>query len=275
MKFSEIRWLVGPNRQKGTSSNHGLQLAVIIAGLMLGNLNGQAQSSSTLSAPNPTGVSATFSTTGSFDFNNPFFKSLGTNGRSCVTCHQPSQGWTVSAAGVQQRFKATNGTDPIFRAVDGANCPTNATLGDANAFSQLLNRGLIRIDRPLPANAQFNIEVTEDPYNCSTPTDISVYRRPLPSTNLRFLSAVMWDERETAPGKSIADDLVQQAIDATLGHAQAAAAPDLATAQAIRDFESALYTAQVSDNEAGGTFCRWRERRSHRAFTAGVLPGHQ
>lgn len=251
MKFSEIRWLVGPNPQRRTSRNYGLQLAVIMAGLMLGTLNSQAQNNSTLSAQNPTGVSATLSTTGSFDFNNPFFKSLGTNGRSCVTCHEPSQGWTVSAAGVQQRFKASNGTDPIFRAVDGANCPNNATPGDANAFSQLLNRGLIRIDRPLPANAQFAIEVTEDPYDCSTPTDISVYRRPLPSTNLRFLSAVMWDERETAPGKSIADDLVQQAIDATLGHAQAAAAPDAATAQAIRDFESALYTAQLSDDRAG------------------------
>ncbi len=250
MKFSAIRRLVGDNRRKRTNRNHGLQLAAITAGLLLGSVNGQAQNN-ILSASNPSGVSATLSSTGNFDFNNPFFKSLGTNGRSCVTCHQPAEGWGVSAVGVQNRFKASNGTDPIFRAVDGANCPTNATPGDANAFSQLLNKGLIRIDRPLPANAQFAIQVTDDPYKCSTPTDISVYRRPLPSTNLRFLSAVMWDTRETGTGKSIADDLVQQAIDATLGHAQAAAAPDLATAQAIRDFESALYTAQVFDNQAG------------------------
>lgn len=251
MKFPEIRSLAGPNPRQVTNRNRALQIAAVLAGFMLAGLNGQAQNKSIISAPNPNGVSATFSSTGSFDFNNPFFKNLGTNGRTCVTCHQPSEGWGVSAAGVQKRFRTSNGTDPIFRAVDGANCPTNATPGDAKAFSQLLNKGLIRIDRPLPANAEFTIEVTEDPYNCSTPTDISVYRRPLPSTNLRFLSAVMWDGRETAAGKSIADDLVQQAIDATLGHAQAAAPPDAATAQAIRDFESALYTAQVMDRKAG------------------------
>ena len=212
MKFPEIRSLAGPNPLQVTNRNRALQIAAVLAGFMLGSLSGQAQNKSIISAPNPNGVSATFSSTGSFDFNNPFFKNLGTNGRTCVTCHQPSEGWGVSAASVQKRFRTSNGTDPIFRAVDGANCPTNATPGDAKAFSQLLNKGLIRIDRPLPANAEFTIEVTEDPYNCSTPTDISVYRRPLPSTNLRFLSAVMWDGRETAPGKSIADDLVQQAI---------------------------------------------------------------
>ena len=104
MKFSEVRWLVGPNRQQSTRRNYTLQLAVMIAALMLGNINSQAQTSNTLSAQNPTGVSATVTSAGGFDFNNPFFKSLGTNGRSCVTCHQPSQGWTVSAADVQRRF---------------------------------------------------------------------------------------------------------------------------------------------------------------------------
>ena len=29
---------------------------------------------------------------------NPFFQNLGTNGRTCFTCHQPQTGWTVSAA---------------------------------------------------------------------------------------------------------------------------------------------------------------------------------
>jgi len=237
MRFLNLRWGVA---------------AALVAVLGL-NVTGfaQNQSRSILPAENPSGVSATFSTTGNFDFNNPFFKSLGTNGRSCVTCHQPAEGWGISAAGVQKRFKQSKGRDPIFRAVDGANCPTNAAAGDASAYSQLLNKGLIRIDRPLPAGAEFTIQVADDPYNCSTPTDISVYRRPLPSTNLRFLSAVMWDGRETAPGKSITEDLVQQAIDATLGHAQAAAAPDAATAQAIRDFESAIFTAQVFDRDAG------------------------
>src|SRR5258706_3038503 len=37
---------------------------------------------------------------------------------------------------------------------------------------------------------------------------VSVYRRPLPATNLGFLSAIMWDGREPT--------FQQQAIDATL-----------------------------------------------------------
>src|SRR5277367_1115739 len=48
---------------------------------------------------------------------NAFFQNLGTNGRTCFSCHQPQQGWTVSALGVQTRFLLTLGTDPIFRPV--------------------------------------------------------------------------------------------------------------------------------------------------------------
>ena len=36
----------------------------------------------------PTGV-GTSSVNGSIDFDNPFFQSLGTNGRSCGSCHHP------------------------------------------------------------------------------------------------------------------------------------------------------------------------------------------
>ena len=253
MTVVQFRWLARASQRKSTRKI-GLKCAAMAVGLMLAQLTLTAQDRNILPAKNPAGVAATMTTSGTFDFNNPFFKSLGTNGRACVTCHQPTEGWGVSAAGVQKRFKQSKGTDPIFRPVDGANCPTNARPGDAVAFSQLLNKGLLRIDMPVPANAEFTIQVTADPYNCSKPTDISVYRRPLPATNLKFLSAVMWDGRETAPGKSIADDLTQQAIDATLGHAQAAAAPDEATAQAIRDFEINLFTAQVLDKRAGVLF---------------------
>ena len=239
MKFLKSRWLI---------------TAVLIAGsgLCLQNVL-HAQDRSILPTKNASGVAATFSTTGSFDFDNPFFKSLGTNGRSCVTCHQPNEGWGVSAAGVQNRFKESKGQDPIFRPVDGATCPT-AVGPKSSVYSLLLNKALIRIDRPLPAGAEFSITVASDPYGCSSPTDISVYRRPLPSTNLKFLSAVMWDGRETAKGKTIQDDFLQQAIDATLGHAQAATAPDAATVNAIRAFETSIFTAQVFDKRAGILF---------------------
>jgi hypothetical protein len=78
-----------------------------------------------------------------------------------------------------------------------------------------------------------------------------VYRRPLPSTNLRFLSAVMWDGRESSLTSAIVDDLSQQANDATRGHAQAFSDITRAQARQIVEFEIALHTAQTVDNEAG------------------------
>jgi cytochrome c peroxidase len=54
--------------------------------------------------------------------------------------------------------------------------------------------------------------------------ELSLFRRPLPATNLAFLSTVMWDGRETVEKGSVAAihfDLAKQSNDATQGHAQA------------------------------------------------------
>src|ERR1700687_972841 len=67
-----------------------------------------------------TGRIQTFSSTGEIDTENPFFQSLGTNGRSCSSCHQASDAWTITPGHVQGRFNATDGLDPIFRKVDGS-----------------------------------------------------------------------------------------------------------------------------------------------------------
>ena len=83
-----------------------------------------------------------------------FFQSLGTNGRSCSSCHLPTEGWSISAEEVQLRFLLTQGRDPIFRTNDGSNCDQNidtSTLqGRRKAYSLLLSRGLIRIALTLP-----------------------------------------------------------------------------------------------------------------------------
>src|SRR5262245_45220468 len=59
--------------------------------------------------PNPTGRSASFSTNGSVDLAGAFFQSLGTNGRTCGTCHLTGDGWTVSARSAQDQFDASAG----------------------------------------------------------------------------------------------------------------------------------------------------------------------
>ena len=49
-----------------------------------------------------TGQTATYTPSGPFDSTNPFFVSLGTNGRVCGTCHDPAANWTVTPAGVRR-----------------------------------------------------------------------------------------------------------------------------------------------------------------------------
>src|SRR6266516_2534962 len=98
-----------------------------------------------LTFSNAAGVQRTITTAESFDQDNPFFQDLGTNGRSCFSCHQPDQGWTVTPAGLRDRFEDTGGLDPIFRSNDGSTCEGAdiSTLGERRtAFSLLLNKGL-------------------------------------------------------------------------------------------------------------------------------------
>lgn len=204
----------------------------------------------------PSGVVQTFNTNGAIDLSSPFFQSLGTNGRNCSTCHQPGDGWTVTPPHIQARFDATQGFDPIFRPVDGANCPSAnvSTLPDRQAaYSMLLKKGLIRVSLPVPANADFTVIDAQDPNQCpeTTTSQLALFRRPLPGTNLPFLTTVMWDGRESPSGRSLHDDLKQQALDATLGHAQASETPTDAQLEAIVAVESANFTAQGADKSAG------------------------
>ena len=106
---------------------------------------------------NGEGMSLTFSTRGTIDSNNPFFKPFG-NGRACASCHQESQGWSITPTGLQARFNQSNGNDPIFKLNDGANSPNAlvATLEQKRAaYSMLLSKGLIRVGLPIPAGAEF------------------------------------------------------------------------------------------------------------------------
>lgn len=195
-----------------------------------------------------------------------FFQSLGTNGRSCNSCHKADQGWSIAPVQTQLRFLLTGGTDPIFRTVDGSNCDQNidvSTLaGRQSAYSLLLTRGLIRVALDVPANAQFRVVSVQNPYGCSNASTLSMYRRPLPAANLRFLNTVMWDGRESTPAPTqkitsanypaaLLADLAHQALDAVNGHAQGTTPLTDAQQQAIVSFEMGLTTAQIADLSAG------------------------
>jgi cytochrome c peroxidase len=221
-------------------------------------------------SPDPAGVLRTAAVNGNtLDPDNPFFQSLGSNGRTCASCHVPTAAWTITPAEVRERFERTDGLDPIFRTNDGSNSPRArvGTLAERRAaFGMLLNKAVIRVGLPIPAGAEFELAAVDDPYGYASAAELSLFRRPLPSTNLRFLTGVMWDGREsygpfgTAPIRAdgsvqqnfdaLFADLMHQANGATTGHAQGAPL-SAAQQEAIARFELNLSTAQVVARRAG------------------------
>ena len=236
--------------------------------------NGQLQG---LPMANATGYSATISRTGLVDLSNEFFQDLGANGRRCVTCHLPNTGWTLTPAQVQLTFaqtlggavRDTFGLGAVFRSNDGANSPNAPvrTLAERRrAYSMLLSKALIRVGLPVPSNADFALIAVDDPYGFASASELSLFRRPLPTTNLNLLSTIMWDGRETLGGTdhcniaaesgkcfaAVHFDLTDQSNTATQGHAQAPLPINDAQRESIVAFETQLATAQIWDRDARG-----------------------
>lgn len=236
---------------------------------------GKASGHSKIDTPNAGGVLRTITIDGQpIDMDNPFFQSLGTNGRTCGSCHVPSAGWSITPTEVQARFKKTSGLDPIFRTNDGSNSPladVQTVEQRRQAYSMLLSKAVIRVGLPIPADAEFVLVYADDPYGFASAAELSLFRRPLPSTNLRFLTGVMWDGREsfepfgTTPIRADAEqwendealfnNLMHQANGATTGHAEGQPITD-AQAQAIVEFELNLATAQRNGHGSGNLSAR-------------------
>jgi cytochrome c peroxidase len=89
---------------------------------------------------------------------------LNGNGRACADCHMGSNSFQLSPANVEARFQQMNTSgidDPLFRPIDADDFDTNGA--SASDYSNLRQRGLVRIRLPLPPN----IKVV-DPTSCST-----------------------------------------------------------------------------------------------------------
>jgi hypothetical protein len=209
----------------------------------------------------------------------PFFEPMGSNGRACVTCHQPASAMSISLDVIRERWRATQGKDPLFAAVDGSNCP-DLPQDQESSHSLLLNRGLIRVALPWPdqVKPQFSIEVVSDPTGCNTsPTyglrsthpAVSVFRRPRVAANLKYvtnphpqfalkLGGLAGIDPETGQPVSMnfmADarepSLRSQARSAGHDHLQIQSGLSEAALQRIVNFESQVYVAQTTDRHAG------------------------
>ena len=207
------------------------------------------------------GIFETVSANGGIDLKNEFFQDLGTNGRRCVSCHVPTSGWTITPGELRTVFNLTDGgkfedglgLSAVFRTVDGSNSPNAdvSTLAKRKqAYSMLLNRGVIRIGLPVPATAEFELIAVDDPYKFASAKQLSLFRRPPPVTNVKLISTVMWDGREVVPGETVEQELQTQASDATVLHAQGQPLPQ-ATRASIVNFITGLATAQTFDFAAG------------------------
>jgi hypothetical protein len=215
----------------------------------------------------------------------PFFTPIGPNGRACVTCHQPADAMSLSAATAQARWEATGGKDPLFAAYDGSNCPTLPPAERAS-HSLLLEHGLFRIQRPWPPRdlagkpiaPDFTIEVVRDPWGCNSgpkygpgaaSPNISVYRRPRPVANLKYLLAVgfAYDPKQGLPlpldpesGRPISGNLMADARAGTLNAQMRDAASthleflkhmDAQDMRRVIDFETRIFSAQYRDRKGG------------------------
>src|SRR5215831_8581307 len=190
---------------------------------------------------------------------NGFFADLGTNGRTCGTCHVARDAWTFTPA----HARSLSSHDPLFMPNDGSDCPpTTPSQGPNSALSsEVVRYGLIRVQIGILPTANYALTSATNPKGCAIPPgspgvngQLFLFRRPLPSTNLIFDSAVMWDGRETLqPLTTQANfhgidpllfDLADQANSATMGHAQGASIDGTPAQSDIVEFETSLYTAQ-------------------------------
>ena len=168
----------------------------------------------------PKGLLGVYQSTGIvWTSGNAFFQSLGTNGRSCFSCHQPSNGMSLNTSTIKTLFALTGGRDPVFAPVDGANCPKsvprtetvasllNGLLGGGlqskrDSHSLLLDKGLFRIFLPVPTRTadftafggppshevEFTITVESDPYGCNTDPAYSTQIDPVTQEQRQMIS---------------------------------------------------------------------------------------
>lgn len=202
---------------------------------------------------NPFGVAETFHTTGAIDFTDPMFQQLGTNARSCATCHVPGMGWGTTAKGVTALFKDSDGLDPLFMVHDEGSRP-DADISTEHArratfHPTLLRLGLTRFTRTAPARSEFTVLAVEDPSGFSTPSRFLNFRRPTATANEAKSSSILSTSTQADVGAAIAGLFVGAA---TLHLQRDPANPTPVEQQtAGRDFLLNLYFAQIIDDRAG------------------------
>jgi cytochrome c peroxidase len=147
---------------------------------------------------NLAGIASSVHLSGTIDRTNPFFQALGTNPRTCETCHSAQQGWTINSLNTAIGFITTLGTGPLFNLVDEGKRP-DADISTfparvATFVPTTVNRALTRFTRTPPSvpGTDFTVVAVSDPSGFSTPTSFLNFRRPTPTANESKVASILW-----------------------------------------------------------------------------------
>jgi cytochrome c peroxidase len=212
----------------------------------------------TTSALEPTvnlsGFAETLHTSGTIDRTNPFFQALGTNPRTCETCHSSATGWATNSISNTLQFLLSAGTGPLFNLVDSGNSPNAdistfparvGTFGDT-----VLKRGLTRFSRTISPTAEFSLIAVSDPYGFSTTTTFSGFRRPTPTANETKASTIL-STSSPAAGSDVPSQLKTILAGGVKLHEQGAMPATQAQGDAAGAFMLGVIFAQSVDFKAG------------------------
>jgi cytochrome c peroxidase len=204
---------------------------------------------------NLAGVAAMYSPLGGYEelhATNPFFKNLGTSGRTCESCHGLAGGFTTSMADEDWVF--SGGNAPLFNfTFDNGLCPTSDISTYQNKLAAMkltIERGSTRgIQRVQPTH-EYEIIAVSDPYNCAetSMTQFFTYRKPNPLTGVSQKTSVTW---APAPQPDMRATLKGLFVGATQLHGATTYVPTNDEQEEAADFMLFNYFAQSFDFVAG------------------------
>jgi cytochrome c peroxidase len=146
-----------------------------------------------------------------------FHETFGGNGRTCATCHDPGNEFTVSPELVQKRYQQDPG-NPLFRPIDSDD-------GRGNSYATLLDHALFKVTIPLHPN----VTLVDSPGQRS----ITVWRGVPSIANVALTAPYLQDGR--------APTLPEQALGAIKGHMQPTRKPTSRELDALQTFQEEFF----------------------------------
>jgi cytochrome c peroxidase len=146
-----------------------------------------------------------------------FHETFGGNGRTCATCHDPRNEFTVSPELVQQRYQA-DPSHPLFRPIDSDD-------GRGNSYATLLDHALFKVTIPLHPNVTL-IDAPQE-------RTITVWRGVPSIANVQLSAPYLQDGR--------AATLPEQALGAIQGHMQPTRKPTARELESLETFQREFF----------------------------------